>query len=409
MFTTNPSLAAAGVACLLAAQLAAQAPQNVAAGISPNDTARFLAGMTPSSDPAVVELTRDSAWEQHARFFDTAWAKLETNQLSKVRGWAQTRIPDAFAAKGAVFYMFSGPDFLYADTFFPQADTYVLCGIEPTGPLPDLSKLAPKALGGELRALQGSLNSVLNFSFFITKDMQGDLQHHSLSGTLPVLYIFLARAGMTVRDASYVNLDAGGELSVQPQDSLRCAKNPAPGVRIRFSAEGSDTPRTLYYFSTDISDSGLKPSGFLKFCQTLAPANGCVKSASYLMHESAFSAVRGFLLENTTTLVQDDSGIPCSYFTPEIWQMKFFGAYQGPIALFKDCYQPMLAEYYKTTQPEPLAFGIGYRHRAGQSTLMVATRRPPAGTEVPAAVVPVEQQPPRAVVVPEPESVKPPT
>ena len=42
-------------------------------------------------------------------------------------------IPDAFASKATMFYMFSGPDFLYADTFFPNASTYILCGIEPMG------------------------------------------------------------------------------------------------------------------------------------------------------------------------------------------------------------------------------------------------------------------------------------
>jgi hypothetical protein len=35
-----------------------------------------------------------------------------------------------------MFYMFSGPDFLYAQTFFPNADTYILCGIEPIGAIP---------------------------------------------------------------------------------------------------------------------------------------------------------------------------------------------------------------------------------------------------------------------------------
>jgi hypothetical protein len=301
--------------------------------------------------------------------------------------------------------MFSGPDFLYADTFVPNAETYVLCGIEPVGPLPDVSKLDADVLGSELRALQGSLNSVLNLSFFITKDMKNDLRHHALNGTLPILYIFLARSGKTLSEVSHVSLDSQGVLTVQP-DGTNAAKSSAPGVRIRFRAKGSDTLRTLYYFSTDISNSGLKQSGFLPFCKTLAPANCCVKSASYLMHDSYFSSIREFLLDNATTLVQDDSGIPCSYFTPEAWQMKFFGSYQGPIPLFKDCYQPMLAEYYRTAHPEPLAFGIGYRHRAGTSTLMVASRMSPVGKEKTPDAGGAGSVP-RAVVVPQKEAPTP--
>ena len=413
MNRTNPFVAIAGAACILTTTALAQAPpappaaspdpapQALPAANLVNDTARVLAGMAPSADPAMAAVTRESAWQQHAKFFDTAWAGLEKRQLSKVRKWAETNIPDAFAAKGTAFYMFSGPDFLYADTFFPQADTYVLCGIEPIGPIPDVAKLTPRVLGGELRALQESLNSVLSFSFFITKKMKDDFQNHTLSGTLPILYIFLARSGLTLTDVSYVSLDEEGALTPQ-QDGARSAKSPAPGVRIHFTAEGSNTQRTLYYFSTDISDSGLKHSGFLKFCKTLAPGNSCVKSASYLMHESYFSAIRSFLLDNTTTLVQDDSGVPISFFAPEVWQMRYFGSYPGPIDLFKNCRQPKLAEAYKTTKPEPLEFGIGYRHRPGESTLMVATRKPAAGNEAPPkATSEVPAKTPRAVVVPE--------
>ena len=400
MSRNNLTLAVAGTTCLLAARLFAQEPQaNPTPAAAPaaaaptanpvNDTARLLAGLAPATDPTVMELSKQSSWQQHAKSFDSAWANLEKNQLGKVRAWAKANIADAHAAKGTVFYMFSGPDFLYADTFYPQATTYVLCGLEPVGKIPDLSKLPAKTLGGELHALQGSINTVLNLSFFITKQMQGDLQNHPLSGTLPLLYIFLERSGKTLKDVSYVSVDEEGALTTPADSAPRTSKtNSAPGVRIRFLADGSDTPRTLYYFSTDISDAGLKHSGFLKFCKTLAPGNACVKSASYLMHESNFSTVRSFLLENADTLVQDDSGIPVSFFKPDTWQLRVFGHYPGPISLFKNCYQAKLAELYKTTKPEPLAFGIGYRHHSSESTLMVASRKAAAASEPPAAPAP---------------------
>ena len=38
--------------------------------------------------------------------------------------------------------MFSGPDFLYATSFFPNASTYVLAGLEPTGDIPQLTNLS---------------------------------------------------------------------------------------------------------------------------------------------------------------------------------------------------------------------------------------------------------------------------
>ncbi len=61
------------------------------------------------------------------------------------------------------------------------------------------------------RISQKSLNSVLSFSFFITKDMKTDLQREELKGTLPIFYVFLARAGKTITDISFITLDKDGQ------------------------------------------------------------------------------------------------------------------------------------------------------------------------------------------------------
>lgn len=388
----------------LPAMVLAQAPPAAVPVAAPaNDAARLLAGLEPLQDAAALAVTERESWQRHARTFDAAWERLEKRQLSKVRNWAGRRMPEAFAATGTAYYMFSGPDFLYADTFFPQARTYIMCGIEPVGPLPEPAKLAPPVLGGELNALRESLESMLSFSFFITKEMKQDLQNHPLSGTLPLIYIFLARTGKTIHDVSYVAINGDGTLS-PCADPRRTAACPAPGVRIVFVAEGARAPQTLYYFSTDISDSGLRQSGFLKFCAGLAPGVSCVKSASYLMHEKPFSSVREFLLDHSQWLVQDDSGIPCRFFDPDRWDLRYFGSYPGPIPLFKEYTQPRLSAVYQEQRPQPLEFGIGYRHRAGESILMVAGRKTTAGTAdgtPPAA-------PPRAVVVPEDPAAPPP-
>jgi len=343
-----------------------------------NDTARFLAGLPPSPGSPLAETAKEASWQEHSKFFDTAWASLEKNQLAKIRAWDATYIPDASASKSPVFYMFSGPDYLYVDTFYPNGSTYVLCGIEPTGKFPDVAKIRPGSLPQELHNLQVSLNSVLSFSFFITKDMKNDLQNHELGGTLPLIYIFLARSNKTINETGYVGIDADGKL--QPWDTAATEhKGLTPGVKITFSQQNATEPQTLYYFSTDISDDGIKKSGFLKFCKSLAPGNSFVKSASYLMHESYFSTIRSFLLDNSNTLVEDDSGIPVSYFTPDKWQVRYFGSYPGPIPIFKKYLQPLLFATYQNIHPVPLDFGIGYRHYAKQSTLILSTRKPEPG------------------------------
>ena len=60
-----------------------------AADVTPDDTARFLAGMMPSADSPLMPLTKDPAWQRHARFFDSAFGQLEQRQMSRVRAWSR--------------------------------------------------------------------------------------------------------------------------------------------------------------------------------------------------------------------------------------------------------------------------------------------------------------------------------
>src|SRR3954470_24494856 len=130
---------------------------------SANDTARFLAGMQPSADSPLAPLTQDPAWQRHARFFDGAFAELDRRQLSRIKAWSQVHLA---APRPTMFYMFSGPDFLYADAFYSTASTYVLSALEPTGPIPDVMKLARFGIGPALNYVEQSLQSILSFSFF---------------------------------------------------------------------------------------------------------------------------------------------------------------------------------------------------------------------------------------------------
>jgi hypothetical protein len=354
-------MAAAAATMLLAVAIPARAADTVTA----DDTARFLAGMPPSADSPLTPLTKDPSWQRHAKFFDTAFGQLEQRQLSKIRNWADANLA---AARPTMFYMFSGPDFLYANAFYGKATTYVLSALEPVGSPPDLMRLPRGGIGSTLYDVERSMSSVLNFSFFITKQMKTDLRAGQVSGTLPILYVFLARSGKTIRNVSLVALDDKGALA-----SDNAGKNPTRGVRIVFA--GSDgVERTLYYFSTDLSNSGVRNSGFLKFCETLAPGNSLIKSASYLLHAGNFTAVRDFLLGNSATIIQDDSGIPLAYYNPKKWGLFPFGHYAGPIAEFPGRYQEQYAELFRRSQP--MDFGIGYRWRSFESNLLLSVRLP---------------------------------
>jgi len=329
------------IAPILAAAFLLAAPLARAAS-DVNDIARLLAGMPVNPGSPLAPIMDDAAWKQHAGYFDSAWTKLETRQLSKIRAWTGSNL---HGRGGNVFYMFSGPDFLYADAFFPDARNYVLCGIEPVGSVPDMSKLA---LGPALYRVESSLNSVLNYSFFQTKQMRSDFGGGQLNGTVPILLVFLARCGHVIE-------------SVTPQPH---------GVRIDFNG-GS-----LYYFCVDLSNGSVEHSGLLDFCRKLGRGESLLKSASYLPHEGGFSSIDKFLLEQSDLIVEDDTGIPYHNFDPAMWQVRLYGDYKAPIDIFKQYIQPDLADAYSRSNPAPLPFGIGYRGwDPKKSALIVAYRK----------------------------------
>jgi hypothetical protein len=367
-----------------------------AAEVTADDTAKLLAGMQPSADSPLMPLTKDPSWQRHARFFDSAFGQLEQRQLSRIRAWSDAHLA---APKPTMFYMFSGPDFLYADAFYPKATTYVLSALEPPGQVPDLTRLPRGAVGAALYNVEHSLGSILSFSFFITKQMKTDLRAGQISGTLPILYVFLARSGKTIKSVTPIALDAEGNVKTG-------SENPGPnaprGARITFT--GSDgVEKTLYYFSTDLSNGGVKSSGFLKFCSTLAPGNSLLKSASYLLHSGNFTAVRDYILANSATVIQDDSGIPLQYYNAKQWRFFPFGRYLGPIGEFPGRYQQSYAELFR--RAEPVNFGIGYRWRTNESNLLLSVRLPNDGTAPVETTSATDTAPPAP---PRPKKPKPP-
>ena len=351
---------------MLALVLLVSSLSRAAAGeATANDMARLLAGLPPAADSPLASLAEHRSWKAHARRFDAAWSDLERRQLTKIRAWTAAAITQR---RPVVFYMFSGPDFLYADALLPGAKSYVLSGLEPTA-----EGLRQVSLSGELAQLQASLNSVFSFSFFRTKEMKVRLRSRYLDGTMPILLVFLARADKTVHQIEPIGLDKEGEVHAAGEPKL---SKSALGVRITFSDKGSDERKTLYYFSTNVDNDGVRNSGFLPFCAKLGTGDSLVKSASYLMHQSNFSQVRDFLLANSAVLIEDDSGIPVRYFDQSGWKLEPYGAYLGPIDLFPSRYQRDLQKLYRQSH-RALTFGIGYRYRPRESNLLVATRTQP--------------------------------
>jgi hypothetical protein len=314
-----------------------------------DETARFLAGL-PVEGP-LAPLTQMPQWQEHARAMDEAWARKDAQQIQPIRDWMDTHAQEFFRSNDQVFYMFAGPDFLYADTFFPNANSFILAGLEPIGEVTDLTKFPPDAVVGNLSVLRASLSTILRVQYFITKDMRAELGKNGVSGTLPLLYVFLARMNQTV-------------LGVERLTT------PAEGVKITFrDALGRQTDnQTLYYFKTDLSAGN---SAFLRWCAARGKGMSLIKAASFLMHGEGFSGVKNFLLQNSKVIIQDDSGIPLRDF-PKHWSIHVYGNYVPHRTDFAKYTQPDLLAFLTKNPPGPLGFAFGYHWQKEEGALIMA-------------------------------------
>ena len=352
-----------------AAKVAAPAPQSVAKSSPANDAARYLAGLPPALGSPLTALSQDPRWGTHARAMNLAFSQLEQRQLNNIRVFRSENIAPVTQVSRICVYLFSGPDFLYADAMFADCSTFVLQGLEPVDPIPDLLTTPPAALLGTLENIQISLNTLLSFSFFKTKNMREDFERAQLKGVLPIIFVFMARTGKEIDSVEYISLDKEGKVQQGQQGAIR-------GAKINFVDPASGSTKEMYYFTSDLSDDALKRNpALVRFCEGLGPANSLLKAASYLLHGSNFTTARNFLLQNSVSVLQDDSGIPVRYFTPDKWTLRFFGTYNGPIELFKNYNQPDLRQYYETSSPKRLTFGFGYKWNNRNSTLFLAVRK----------------------------------
>lgn len=343
---------------------------------STEDTAKFLAGLPVSSGSPLAALEASSAARQHEAFFNATFQRVDRTQIDKVRAWASAHVD---VRRETLFYFFSGPDFLYANAFFPDAKTYVLAGLESPGPVPDLLKLPPKAVPQALQGLEKSLRSILGLSFFQTKYMSGEFYYNPIRGTIPVLYIFMARSGKEVHSATLVQLDENGEIST---DVAAPRKGAAKGVKITFSSPGGPE-QTLYYFSANVAVNGFKTSGLEAFCDKLGRGDAFIKSASYLLQGRDFAGIRNFILNHSDAILQDDTGVPIYLFN-KTWTLTPYGRYVGPIPLFRRAFQPPLAALHRNNKSQLIDFSIGYRYRPNEASLVWAVKQPSAEESKPA-------------------------
>jgi hypothetical protein len=333
-------------------------------------TAQFVSGLNRGVTSGSLQSEQEAAWVAYSKISSADWSALEKRYLTRIDGWRGRALAN-LPAGGTAFYPFGGPDAANLLAFFPDAREYVIVGLEPIGCLPLRTLDYNEAY---FSALRGDLNSVVANGFFRTNEMGGDFKEGAVNGVFPLLLFLLARSGYSVEEAAPIQISSSGTL-VSPSQGAGPPKAETDGVAIRFS-DSRHGSRMLRYFALNLQSSRLnRKPGTLKYLNGLPAPVTLIKSASYLLHKTYFGTIRDLILSKSALVVEDDSGIPYHYFDAAHWDVRLYGKYTGPIALFKMWKQDDLkAAYGARKEKQPLDFGIGYRH-PGESNLLVAVKR----------------------------------
>jgi len=331
------------------------------------ERAEFLAGKTLPWQSVLSRLQATRAYRGYRITLQEQWEFCRSARYVTMQQWGEVHLSAFPSSRGVLRYLFGGPDFLNAHAFFPGARVMILGGLEPVGEVPVPESLDSATLESSLNALNEAMRTSLSCGYFITSEMKPQFMQGSFRGVLPVLLTEIALTGNIIESVSMV----------RPFGS--------PGVEIVYHGTRG-LPQTVYYFQANLSN-GKECRRFLSWIRDFGPGVSYLKAASYLLPSSDFSETRDFLLDTSTLILQDDSGIPITAFSAVQWSLRVYGSYADPLPVFKLRKDPALEAAYRSSDcyAGPLLFGNGYHVRPEEANLLLAVRKrdvagdPPVG------------------------------
>ncbi|MDR1362053.1 MAG: hypothetical protein LBJ16_02455 [Holosporaceae bacterium] len=319
-----------------------------------NDVAHKLAGFNANNP-------------EYSAFITTRWEKLCSESLGAIEAWSEKNVIPHIGEVSTVFYPFGGPDIACPFKFFPEADTYILVGLEPIGCFQELERNVDRPEMQE--SLKNAFLWYLQKGFFVTSEMSRKLSSKFLRGTICLMLPQLALLNFCIDNLEDISIDGAGAEVPRGSGML-------DGVKITCSRKADGAQKVIYYIRANLANHHAKLSNLTKFMESRTFAT-FIKSASYALHDSALSNFKRFLLDHSTAIFQDDTGIPFNDFGEgKKWEKHGFGMYTEPVLrIFKNYKQPSMLNFFKSGNIVNIPFKIGYGFHQGRPNFLLAVRR----------------------------------
>jgi hypothetical protein len=328
-----------------------------------DDLARYLAGIPQTHKNKFQELESEGFWKVYAQKMNETWNKLNTERLIPIAKWDSSYFSNQVIDSLPLIYPFSGPDVLHAYHLFPRVKTYVLLALEQLSDLPSLDKINRDSRKLYFNSLENSLKDVFSKSYFVTTRMGTDLHSGKVKGVLPLLYFFVSRCGLEIRQVEQLVLDSTGKTVkstwVNTGKKIKVVKLIVRDLK-------TESEKTIYYLSCNLSNTGLNfTPEVLKFIAKQGECNTFLKAASYMPHYSTFKLLRDQLISQSKLIFQDDTGFPYKHFkNKKKYAVTLFGRYAQPVKDFGNyTFQKDLDSAYASKDSlkiPQLGFHLGY-------------------------------------------------
>ncbi len=335
-----------------------------------DNLARFLAGK-PVEKFATLQNTEH--YKNYAKKCKQQWEDLTKKTLNPIQNWCKQNIKDFYEDSTCLFYPFGGPDIVFAMTFFPYEEDYVLFGLENPGFITDPTKISDTKIQAYLDSLNYSFRYLNRFGFFIAGQMRDDFKNEHLDGTLHIVLYTLAMEECKITNYRNIYLDDRGNIKESDGNPV---KHPY-GWEIVFKKDGEDRIRTVKYFRMDMSDPPMTGKMEFPFFLNSVKEKTCyLKSASYLLQGVEFKIMQKLVVNQFDKILQDESGLAYGNLKKD-YDIRLFGTYSRPLKVFSIFKQEDLKNALAANNCKALPFKIGYASQLNESVLMACTRKDP--------------------------------
>jgi hypothetical protein len=331
-------------------------------------TARYFAGQFLDEGNPLFAQTRVATYFRFRDEMNRYWHAFRSSTFERMRDWQASEAGDL--ARATIFYPFSGPDFLTVYAVYPEADVYIMVGLELGGLVPKLEEMPEVNLRRGLDVMVESFRAYIGFKFHRTLGMEADLNQSPFTGTLPHVMAQLAWLGITPLSVSSVEFTLEGKMVTTPLSrgvftrswQLEC-RSPAGKIM------------RIIYISQDLANEGLRRSpGTKLWLEALPPVSGFFRSAGYLPPREAFTEITRICLDKMRSIIQDDTAIPYRMLKDR-FDVTVYGWYTRPHSLFSSFGQPDLAEFYRNSTRREINFIFQNSTPDDSRNLMVARRK----------------------------------